>query len=61
MDRAILAFGSERRGLGPALLARAERRIAIPMRAGVSSLNLACAVAIVLYGWLAARPQADRS
>jgi RNA methyltransferase, TrmH family len=43
------------------LLARAERRIAIPMRDGVSSLNLACAVAIVLYGWLAARPQADRS
>lgn len=61
MDRAILAFGSERRGLGPGLLTRAERRIAIPMRAGVSSLNLACAVAIVLYHWLAARPQADDS
>jgi TrmH family RNA methyltransferase len=61
MDRAILAFGSERRGLGPGLLARAERRIAIPLREGVSSLNLACAVAIVLYGWLATRPQADRS
>ena len=60
MDRAILAFGSERRGLGPGLLTRAERRIAIPMRDGVSSLNLACAVAIVLYHWLAARPQADR-
>jgi TrmH family RNA methyltransferase len=55
MDRAILAFGSERRGLGPALLARAERRIAIPMRPGVSSLNLACAVAVVLYAWLAAQ------
>jgi TrmH family RNA methyltransferase len=54
-DRAILAFGSERRGLGPALLARAERRLAIPMREGVSSLNLACAVAVVLYGWLAAQ------
>jgi RNA methyltransferase, TrmH family len=60
MDRAILAFGSERRGLGPALLARAERRLAIPMRQGVSSLNLACAVAVVLYGWLAARPEADQ-
>jgi RNA methyltransferase, TrmH family len=58
MDQAILAFGSERRGLSPALLARAERRIAIPMRAGVSSLNLACAVAVVLYGWLATRRQA---
>jgi RNA methyltransferase, TrmH family len=61
MDRAILAFGSERRGLGPAMLARAERRIAIPMRQGVSSLNLACAVAVVLYAWRAARPERDRS
>jgi RNA methyltransferase, TrmH family len=61
MDRAILAFGSERRGLGPATLARAERRIAIPMREGVSSLNLACAVAVVLYAWRAARPERDRS
>jgi len=61
IDRTILAFGSERQGLGPALLAQAERRIAIPMREGVSSLNLACAVAIVLYGWLATRSQADRS
>jgi TrmH family RNA methyltransferase len=57
MDRAILAFGSERRGLGPVLLARAERRIAIPMRQGVSSLNLACAVAIVLYSWRSARAE----
>jgi TrmH family RNA methyltransferase len=57
LDRAILAFGSERRGLSALLLARAERRIAIPMRQGVSSLNLACAVAVVLYGWLAARPE----
>ncbi len=61
MDRAILAFGSERRGLGEALLARAERRVAIPMREGVSSLNLACAVAVVLYAWRAARPERDRS
>jgi TrmH family RNA methyltransferase len=57
-DGAILAFGSERRGLGPSLLARAERRIAIPMRQGVSSLNLACAVAVVLYALRAARPEA---
>jgi TrmH family RNA methyltransferase len=56
LDRAILAFGSERQGLGPALLGRAARRIAIPMRQGVSSLNLACAVAVMLYAWLAARP-----
>jgi RNA methyltransferase, TrmH family len=48
---AILAFGSERRGLGPELRARAGRCLALPMRTGVSSLNLATAVAIVLYAW----------
>jgi RNA methyltransferase, TrmH family len=50
-DGALLAFGSERRGLSEALLAAADRRIAIPMRAGVSSLNLASAVAVILYLW----------
>lgn len=49
--RALLAFGSERRGLSGELLSRAERRLAIPMRPGVSSLNLATAVAVVLYTW----------
>lgn len=47
--RAILAFGSERRGLSRELLDRADLRVGIPMRPGVSSLNLATAVAIVLY------------
>lgn len=46
----ILAFGSERHGLSDALLAAADARIRIPMRAGVSSLNLATSVAAVLYG-----------
>jgi TrmH family RNA methyltransferase len=46
---ACLAFGTERDGLSAELLGRAERRVAIPMRPGVSSLNLAAAVAIVLY------------
>ena len=50
-DDAILMFGSERRGLSPALLERATQHLAIPMRAGVSSLNLATAVAVVLYAW----------
>jgi TrmH family RNA methyltransferase len=49
--RAILAFGTERHGLTPELLARADGRIAIPMRAGVSSLNLATSVAAVLFAW----------
>lgn len=47
--RAILAFGTERDGLSDALLARADGRVRIPMRPGVSSLNLATAVAAVLY------------
>ena len=46
---AMLAFGSERHGLSDELLQQADARIRIPMRAGVSSLNLATAVAAVLY------------
>jgi RNA methyltransferase, TrmH family len=48
-EGALLAFGSERRGLSAELAARAGVRMRIPMRAGVSSLNLATAVAIALY------------
>jgi RNA methyltransferase, TrmH family len=47
--RAILAFGTERHGLSAELLGRADARLGIPMRAGVSSLNLATAVAAVLF------------
>jgi TrmH family RNA methyltransferase len=47
--RAILAFGTERHGLSPELLERADLRLGIPMRAGVSSLNLATAVSAVLF------------
>ncbi len=50
---AILAFGSERSGLSDELLGRADQRVAIPMRDGVSSLNLATSVAAVLYTLLA--------
>jgi TrmH family RNA methyltransferase len=49
--RALLAFGGERHGLSAALLAAADARVAIPMRAGVSSLNLATSVAAVLFAW----------
>jgi TrmH family RNA methyltransferase len=49
--RAILAFGAERQGLSPQLLARADSRVRLPMRGGVSSLNLATSVAAVLYSW----------
>lgn len=47
---AMLAFGGERSGLGEELLRRASIRVRIPMRAGVSSLNLATSVAAVLFG-----------
>ena len=46
---AVLAFGTERHGLSSELLARADARIGIPMRPGVSSLNLATSVAVVLF------------
>ena len=46
---AVLAFGTERNGLSAGLRARVDRRLALPMRPGVSSLNLATAVAAVLY------------
>ncbi len=49
--RAVLAFGTERHGLSDELLASADARLAIPMRAGVSSLNLATSVAAVLFSW----------
>jgi TrmH family RNA methyltransferase len=46
---AVLAFGAERDGLSDELLAQAQRRVALPMTPGVSSLNLATAVAATLY------------
>lgn len=46
---AVLLVGTERGGLTPAARARAEATVAIPMRPGVSSLNLATAVAVALY------------
>ena len=46
---AVLVVGSERSGVGAELRARAELVLALPMRPGVSSLNLATAVAAALY------------
>jgi TrmH family RNA methyltransferase len=42
-------FGSERHGLTAPTRAALDRLVALPMRAGVSSLNLATAVAAALY------------
>ena len=46
---AILAFGTERHGVSDELLSRASRQLSIPMRPGVSSLNLATSAAVALY------------
>jgi TrmH family RNA methyltransferase len=56
----LLAFGTERHGLSEQLLASADARISIPMRAGVSSLNLATSVAAVLFAWRLASGDAPR-
>lgn len=48
-ERAVLAFGTERHGISAELLEQADARVAIPMREGVSSLNLATSVAVTLF------------
>ena len=45
----VLVVGSERGGVGAELRARADVVLALPMRDGVSSLNLATATAAALY------------
>ena len=47
----VLAFGAERQGATRHLIASADQCVSIPMCDGVSSLNLATAVAVVLYNW----------
>lgn len=43
------AFGREGEGLPPAVTERLHRTVTIPMRAGVESLNVAAAAAVVLF------------
>jgi TrmH family RNA methyltransferase len=45
----VLLFGTERDGVRRATLERAEHVVRLPMQPEVSSLNLATAVAVVLY------------
>jgi RNA methyltransferase, TrmH family len=45
----ILAFGTERHGLSRDLLTKADHIVRLPMKRGVSSLNLATSVAATLY------------
>ncbi len=55
-DDAVLAVGSERQGLSAHVRARADHVVALPMREGVSSLNLATAVSAALYAWRLSPP-----
>lgn len=46
---AILVFGTERHGISKELLNKSDQILRLPMREGVSSLNLATSVAATLY------------
>ncbi|MFE4512894.1 TrmH family RNA methyltransferase [Kitasatospora sp. NPDC056783] len=54
-DDALLAFGTERHGVSAELKARADRLVAVPMRPGVSSFNLATSVAMGLFHWMSGK------
>ncbi|MCC7123905.1 MAG: RNA methyltransferase [Acidobacteria bacterium] len=45
----VIVLGGEGQGIPPEVLARADRRVTIPMRAGVESLNVAVAAALIVY------------
>ncbi|MEC7522809.1 MAG: RNA methyltransferase [Myxococcota bacterium] len=47
--RCAVAFGEERRGLGPELRAACDRMVRIPMEPGLDSLNVAVAGSLLLY------------
>jgi RNA methyltransferase, TrmH family len=55
-DDAVLVVGSERAGVSDDLRRRADAVVGLPMRAGVSSLNLATAASAALYAWRLGRP-----
>jgi RNA methyltransferase, TrmH family len=58
---ALLVFGTEREGVSHQLKQRAVQLLALPMRAGVSSLNLATSVAATLYYWRLSSSMSERS
>lgn len=47
--RTALLLGNEGHGLAPPWQARADRRVTIPMQAGIDSLNVAAAAGVLLY------------
>lgn len=57
---ALLLVGSEGAGLADEIVEGADRRVSIPMRAGVDSLNVAVSAAILLFEARRQRAQARR-
>ena len=55
-ERVALLFGNEAEGLTGEQLALCHRRVAIPMRLGTDSLNVAIAAAVFLYHFTADLP-----
>ena len=49
LDRVALVLGSEGHGLSPQWQAAAHRRVVIPMREGIDSLNVGAACAVACY------------
>jgi tRNA G18 (ribose-2'-O)-methylase SpoU len=47
--RTAILFGSEGHGLSDEWLTLCQRRVTIPMQAGIDSLNVAVAAAVVLW------------
>ncbi len=50
-SRIALMFGNEAQGLDAPMIAACDRRVRIPMRAGVDSLNISVAAGIFLHGY----------
>lgn len=48
-DRLGILFGNESRGLDDQVIAMCDRRVTIPMRYGIDSLNVSIAAGIILY------------
>ena len=48
-ERLALVFGTEGHGLRPDTVRALDRRVRIPMMAGVDSLNVAAATAVAFY------------
>ncbi len=45
----LILLGNESAGLSPQLLSIADKQVSIPLRAGVESVNVAIAAALLLY------------